>query len=97
MLINRSKLTSSAPARGWGWLEILLICIPLLLFSFAALFLWESVQKWSLVNQFEVRGDVAIGRVIETEYQSEQGSNSISRQRLVCLVEYPTADNRVII
>ncbi|WP_275679594.1 hypothetical protein [Shewanella cutis] len=40
-----------------------------------------------MVNQLEVRGDVAIGRVIDTEYQSEQGSNDISRQRLVCLVE----------
>lgn len=90
MLINRSKLTSSAPARGWGWLEILLFTLP-------PIFITEGWQKWHLVNQLEVRGDVAIGRVIDTEYQSEQGSNGISRQRLVCLVEYPTADNRVII
>lgn len=96
MLVNPSQLTSSTSTRFLGWLEILLICIPLLLFSFAALFLWEGVQKWSLVNQLEERGAVAIGRVIDTEYRSERGSNGISRQRLVCLVEYHTAEGEEI-
>lgn len=96
MLVNPSQLTSSTSTRFLGWLEILLICIPLLLFSFAALFLWEGVQKWSLVNQLEERGAVATGRVIDTEYRSERGSNGISRQRLVCLVEYHTAEGEDI-
>ncbi|MEL4373273.1 DUF3592 domain-containing protein [Shewanella xiamenensis] len=96
MLVNPSQLTSSTSTRFLGWLEILLICIPLLLFSFAALFLWEGVQTWSLVNQLEERGAVAIGRVIDTEYRSERGSNGMSRQRLVCLVEYHTAEGEVI-
>lgn len=97
MLINRSKLTFSAPARGWGWLEVLFFTLPpIFILSLAAFFITEGWQKWHLVNQLEVRGDVAIGRVIDTEYQSEQGSNGISRQRLVCLVEYHTAEAEVI-
>ncbi|MGL5469353.1 MAG: hypothetical protein ACRDCT_14375 [Shewanella sp.] len=87
MLINRSKLTSSAPARGWRGRNTPVYLTPLFYFESCRLFITEGWQKWHLVNQLEVRGDVAIGRVIDTEYQSEQGSNDISRQRLVCLVE----------
>lgn len=97
MLINRSKLTFSVPSRGWGWLEVLFFTLPpILILSLAGFFITEGWQKWHLVNQLEVRGDVAIGRVIETEYRSERGSNGISRQRLVCLVEYQTAEGEVI-
>lgn len=96
MLKNRSQLTSNAPTRFWGWLEILLACLPLLLFSLAALFLWEGWQKWSLVNQLEERGNVAIGQVVETEYRSVRSSTGMYNQRLVCLVEYRTAEGEVV-
>ncbi|MFB2734624.1 hypothetical protein [Shewanella mangrovisoli] len=94
--MNRSQLTSSAPTRFWGWLAILLTCIPLLFMSVAALFLWEGAQKWFLVNQLLERGDVAIGRVIETTYRSERSSTGVYNQRLICLVEYRTAEGKLV-
>ncbi|WP_258405762.1 hypothetical protein [Shewanella mangrovisoli] len=94
--MNRSQLTSSAPTRFWGWLTILLTCVPLLLMSVAALFLWEGAQKWFLVNQLLERGDVAIGRVIETAYRSERSSTGVYNQRLICLVEYRTAEGKLV-
>lgn len=96
MLMNRSQLTSSAPARFWGWLEILLTCVPLFLAGVAALFLWEGAQKWFLVNQLLERGDVAIGRVVETAYRSERSSTGVYNQRLICLVEYRTAEGNLV-
>ncbi|ASK67990.1 hypothetical protein CF168_03420 [Shewanella bicestrii] len=96
MLMNRSQLTSSAPARFWGWLEILLTCVPLFLAGVAALFLWEGAQKWFLVNQLLERGDVAMGRVVETAYRSERSSTGVYNQRLICLVEYRTAEGNLV-
>ncbi|MDN5501301.1 hypothetical protein K5M76_03515 [Shewanella xiamenensis] len=94
--MNPSQLTSSAPTRFLGWLEIFLICIPLLLFSLVTLFLWEGGQKWLLVNQLEERGAVAIGQVIETTYRSERSSTGVYHQRLICLVEYRTAEGKLV-
>ncbi|QDZ89838.1 hypothetical protein D0436_04765 [Shewanella decolorationis] len=96
MLMNPSQLTASAPTRFLGWLEIFLICIPLLLFSLVTLFLWEGGQKWLLVNQLEERGAVAIGQVIETTYRSERSSTGVYHQRLICLVEYRTAEGKLV-
>ncbi|TXY30583.1 hypothetical protein FXE87_00960 [Vibrio mimicus] len=96
MAINRSHLTSVSPTRFWGWLEVLFTFVPLFIFSLAAMFLWEGWQQWSLVNQLVERGDVAIGRVIETEYRRERSSTGIYNQRLVCLVEYRTSEGKVI-
>jgi len=94
--MNPSQLTSSAPTRFLGWLEIFLICIPLLLFSLVTLFLWEGGQKWLLVNQLEERGAAAIGQVIETAYRSERSSTGVYNQRLICLVEYRTAEGKLV-
>ena len=96
MLMNRSQLTSGAPARFWGWLEILFTSVPLFWAGVAALFLWEGAQKWFLVNQLLERGDVAMGRVVETAYRSERSSTGVYNQRLICLVEYRTAEGSLV-